>query len=171
MNIDDLDDPRIRVIDHDRRIKARVPLAIPRLSRKPATPYVVQLDSDNLLGADRHGKMAVVSGVVSRNTPLSRATRSALMPGTYLWQQGFHNGEFFSNTNLVDITGCAAPQRSIRRSAAMMKRFGVGLEDWDFWLRLRQSGLLGHNAAGVSRLVPATGESRRALGDLGRRDA
>jgi glycosyltransferase involved in cell wall biosynthesis len=132
-------DFRIRVIDHDIN---RGPGAARNTGFRAArSPYVLQLDSDDLieptalekwlLFLDSHAEFGFV-GSYSVGFGAQQ----------YLWSRGFHEGYAFTVENLVNAT-------ALLRTAAWAKAGGydetncLGLEDWDFWLRCASAGVWG----------------------------
>lgn len=132
-------DPRIRVIDHS----ANQGLSAARNTgfRVARTPYVVQLDSDDLLEPtavekwvwylESYPEFAFVKGYTV-----------GFGAQEYLWQQGFHDGRVFLEENSV------APTTAIRTAVHSAvggydETIRGGLEDWDFWLRCASYGYWG----------------------------
>ncbi len=132
-------DPRIRVIDHptNRGLSAARNTGF----RAARTPYVVQLDSDDLLEPtavekwawflESYPEFAFVSGY------------SIGFEGkTYLWPHGFHDGAASLEANQID-------NKSMIRTSAHQRAGGydesirAGGEDWDFWLRCASVGQWG----------------------------
>ena len=132
-------DARIRVIDHDhnRGLSAARNTGF----QAARTPYVVQLDSDDLLeptavekwlwSLESHPEYAFVKGYTV-----------GFEAQTYLWQKGFHNGEAFLEDNVVAATSLVrtAVHDAVGRYD---ETFRGGLEDWDFWLRCASHGYWG----------------------------
>ncbi len=132
-------DTRIRVIDHDHNRG----LSAARNSGFQAarTPYVVQLDSDDLLEPtaiekclwflESYPEYAFVKGYTV-----------GFEAQTYLWQQGFHNGEAFLEENSVAVTSVV--QTAVHGAVGGYdENFRRGFEDWDFWLRCASRGYWG----------------------------
>ncbi len=132
-------DPRIRVIDHE----ANKGLSAARNTgfRAARTPYVVQLDSDDLLEPtavekwiwyfESYPEFAFVSGYSVGFAALE-----------YVWEKGFHNGSAFLDDNLVDATG--AVRKTVHEQVGGYdETIRGGLEDWDFWLRCASAGYWG----------------------------
>jgi glycosyltransferase involved in cell wall biosynthesis len=105
------------------------------------TPYVLQLDSDNLLEPtaaekwwwylETHPRAAFVNSYAV-----------GFGAQTYLWRAGYHTPHLFLESNPVDGT-------SLVRVAAHREAGGYdesmrdGLEDWDFWMRCAAAGRWG----------------------------
>ena len=132
-------DPRIRVIDMPTN---HGPSAARNLAfREARAPYVVQLDSDNLIEPTAIEKWLWF---------LESYPEYAFVKGysvgfdahEYLWQQGFHDGTVFLEENLVDAT---STQRTAVHHAAGCydETIRQGFEDWDFWLRCASLGYWG----------------------------
>ncbi len=131
-----LDDPRIRVLDMPTNQGPSA--ARNRAFGVAQAPYVVQLDSDNLLEPtaiekwlwflESYPEFAFVKGY-----------SVGFDAREYLWQQGFHNGGVFLEQNLVDIT--SAVRRSVHTAVGGYdETIRGGLEDWDFWLHCADEG-------------------------------
>lgn len=134
-----LSDSRVRVIDHN--VNRGLSTARNTGFRAARTPYVVQLDSDDLLEPtavekwvwclESYPEFAFVKGYTV-----------GFEAQEYVWQGGFHNGSTFLEENMV------APTSAVR--AAVHHAVGGydetirgGLEDWDFWLRCANSDYWG----------------------------
>lgn len=132
-------DPRIRVIDHG----SNRGLSAARNTGFCAAraPYVVQLDSDDLLEPtavekwcwflESYPEFSFVKGYSVHFGAVQR-----------LWLNGFHDGSAFLEDNLV------APTSAIRASvhnavSGYDEANRGGLEDWDFWLRCANAGYWG----------------------------
>ena len=132
-------DPRIRVIDHD----TNKGLSAARNTgfRAAQTPYVVQLDSDDLLEPtavekwiwylESYPEFAFISGYSVGFEAVD-----------YLWEKGFHNGSAFLDDNLVDAT-CAIRRVVHEQVGGYDETIRAGCEDWDFWLRCANAGYWG----------------------------
>lgn len=129
-------DPRIRVIDHaeNRGLSAARNTGF-YASR---TPYVVQLDSDDLLEPTAVEKWA---WFLESHSEFSFVKGYSVGFGAqeYLWEKGFHNGSAFLEANLVN------PTSMIRKSVHSLvggydEADRGGLMDWDFWLRCANQG-------------------------------
>ncbi len=132
-------DPRIRVIDHENN--RGLPSARNTGFRAARTPYVVQLDSDDLLEPtaveqwwwclESHPELAFVKGYAV-----------GFGDENYLWRRGFHEGPAFLRQNLVDATSMirVAVHRAV---GGADERIRNGFEDWDFWLRCANGGFWG----------------------------
>jgi glycosyltransferase involved in cell wall biosynthesis len=96
-------------------------------------PYVLQLDSDNLLEPTAAEKWWWY---------LETHPRAGFVKGysvgfgaqTYLWRSGFHTPELFLTSNPVDATSLVRVAVH-RRAGGYDESMREGLEDWDFWLR------------------------------------
>lgn len=132
-------DSRIRVIDH--HTNKGLSAARNTGFRAARSPYVVQLDSDDLLEPtavekwvwflESYPEFAFVKGYTV-----------GFGAQEYLWQKGFHNGSAFLEANLVNPT-------SAIRTAVYQSVGGYdeddrgGLMDWDLWLRSASQGYWG----------------------------
>lgn len=132
-------DPRIRVIDMPTN---QGPSAARNLAfREARAPYVVQLDSDDLIEPTAIEKWLWF---------LESYPEYAFVKGysvgfgahEYLWQQGFHKGTAFLEENLVDAT--SAQRTTVHQMAGCYdETIRQGFEDWDFWLRCASLGYWG----------------------------
>jgi GT2 family glycosyltransferase len=132
-------DPRIRVVDHQRN--RGLPAARNTGFALARAPYVLQLDSDDLLEPtaaevwawylEAHPAAAFVKGY-SVGFGAER----------YLWTNGFHNPDAFLRENSVDPT-CMVRKRAHAQAGGYDESLRAGLEDWDFWLRCADAGLWG----------------------------
>lgn len=101
-------------------------------------PYVLQLDSDNLLEPTAAEKWWWY---------LETHPRASFVKGfsvgfgaqTYLWRSGFHNPDAFLDENPVDATSLVRV-RTHRRAGGYDESMRSGLEDWDFWMRCAEAG-------------------------------
>jgi glycosyltransferase involved in cell wall biosynthesis len=133
-------DPRIRIIDH-RRNKG---LSAARNTGYDAarTPYVLQLDSDDLLEPTAMEKWLWFLESFP-DCAFVKGFNVGFDAQQYLWQQGFHDGEAFLERNLVDPT--ALVRKTVHRDVGGYDETNRdGLEDWDFWLRCADAGHWGH---------------------------
>ena len=132
-------DPRIRVIDHE--VNKGPSAARNTGFRAAQTPYVVLLDSDDLLEPtavekwlwflESYPEFAFVKGY-----------SVGFGAHEYLWEKGFHNGGEFLEDNLVDTT--SAIRRAVHHEVNGYEEADrEGLEDWDFWLRCASHGYWG----------------------------
>lgn len=133
-------DPRIRVVDHDAN---KGPSAARNTGfRLSACPYVLLLDSDDLLEPTAAEKWLWC---------LESFPEYAFVKGysvsfegqRYLWKKGFHHGTAFLESNLVGDTSL------IRKSVHLAvggfdEDRRTGFEDWEFWLRCAAHGHWGH---------------------------
>jgi hypothetical protein len=132
-------DPRIRVIIHgtNRGLSAARNTGF----RAARAPYVIQLDSDDLLEPtaaekwvwclESYPEFAFVKGYT-----VSFAAQE------YLWRQGFHDRRVFLEENSV------APTAAIRTAvhaatSGYDETIRGGLEDWEFWLHCASCGYWG----------------------------
>jgi glycosyltransferase involved in cell wall biosynthesis len=101
-------------------------------------PYVLQLDSDNLLEPtaaekwwwylETHPRAAFVNGY-----------GVGFGAQTYLWRAGFHTPDLFLESNPVDGTSLVRVA-AYRRAGGYDESNRDGLEDWDFWMRCAEAG-------------------------------
>jgi glycosyltransferase involved in cell wall biosynthesis len=133
------DDPRIRVIRHE--VNRGLSAARNTGFREARTPYVAQLDSDDLLEPtalekwwwylETHPRDAFVKGFTVGFGAME-----------YLWRLGFEEGRAFLQANVVTAT--AMIRRDVHdRVGGYDENNRGGLEDWDFWLRCANEGLWG----------------------------
>ena len=126
-------DPRIRVIDHaeNRGLSAARNTGF----RAARAPYVVQLDSDDLLEPtavekwcwylESHPERAFVKGYTVQ-----------FGASQCLWPRGFHEGTAFLVQNLVNPT--SAVRKEVHHAVQGYDEADRGgLMDWDFWLPAR----------------------------------
>jgi glycosyltransferase involved in cell wall biosynthesis/GT2 family glycosyltransferase len=132
-------DSRIRVIDHDTN---RGPSAARNTGYSAAqAPYVVQLDSDNLLEPTAIEKWY---WFLESYPEFSFCKGYSVGFGAeeYLWDRGFHNGPAFLKENQVDATSMV--RKAVHQAAkGYDESIRDGLEDWDFWLRCASLGYWG----------------------------
>jgi len=132
-------DPRIRVIDHE--VNKGLSAARNTGFHAAQTPYVVQLDSDDLLEPtavekwlwflESYPEFAFVKGYT-----LGFGAQE------YVWQKGFHSGSAFLEDNLVAAT--SAIRKAVHQAVGGYdETVRGGLEDWDFWLRCANQGYWG----------------------------
>ena len=133
------DDPRIRVIDMPTN---QGPSAARNLAfRQARAPYVVQLDSDNLLEPTAIEKWLWFLESYPEYS-FVKGYSVGFDAHEYLWQQGFHNGQVFLEENLVDAT--SAQRTAVHHAAGGYdETIRQGFEDWDFWLRCASLGYWG----------------------------
>jgi GT2 family glycosyltransferase len=132
-------DPRIRVITHD--TNRGLSTARNTGFRAARTPYVIQLDSDDLLEPT-----AVEKWVWCLESYPEFAFVKGYTVGfgaqEYLWQRGFHDGRVFLEENSVAPT--AAIRTPVHNAVGGYdETIRGGLEDWDFWLRCASCGYWG----------------------------
>lgn len=129
-------DPRIRVLDQaeNRGLSATRNAGF----RATRAPYIVQLDSDDLLEPtaiekwlwflESYPEFAFVKGY-----------SVGFGAQEYLWEKGFHNGSAFLEDNLVAPT--SAMRAWVPHAVGGYDEANrAGLEDWDFWLRCAHAG-------------------------------
>jgi glycosyltransferase involved in cell wall biosynthesis len=132
-------DPRIRVKDHpeNRGLSAARNTGF----RAAKTPYIVQLDSDDLLEStavekwywflQSHPEYSFVKGYTV-----------GFGDQEYLWPYGFESGKAFLKENQVDAT--AMIRREVHQAVGGYDESNRGgLEDWDFWLKCASQGFWG----------------------------
>jgi glycosyltransferase involved in cell wall biosynthesis len=129
-------DPRVRVLHHEAN---RGPGAARNTGFAQArAPYVVQLDSDDLIEPtaieewlwflDGHPQYGFVKGYVV-----------GFGAQHYLWRRGFHEGRAFLRENLVSLN--AMIRTAVHGDVGGYDESNRdGLEDWDFWLRCANAG-------------------------------
>jgi glycosyltransferase involved in cell wall biosynthesis/Flp pilus assembly protein TadD len=132
-------DVRVRVVDHAQNKG----LSAARNTgwRAARSPYIVLLDSDDLLETTAVEKwfwhLATFSGHA-----FVKGFGVGFGAQEYLWQRGFHEHEAFLEENIVDAT--AMVRRSIlERTGGFDESTRGGLEDWDFWLHAASLGFWG----------------------------
>ena len=129
-------DPRIRVVDHqeNRGLSAARNTGF----RAANTPYVLQLDSDDLL----EPRVAEMWFWCLESQPqFGFVTGYTVNFGAreYLWEAGFHDGELFLEENRVDANTMV--RRSVHADAGGYDESNRGgLEDREFWLRCADRG-------------------------------
>ena len=132
-------DPRIRVIDLP--VNAGPSAARNRGFQEAVAPYVLLLDSDNLLEPtaaekwlwflESYAEFSFVKGY-----SVGFGARE------YLWCEGFHRGDVFLEENQVDMTSMI--RKAVHTAAGGYdETIREGLEDWDFWLRCADHGYWG----------------------------
>jgi glycosyltransferase involved in cell wall biosynthesis len=132
-------DPRVRVIDL--LANAGPSAARNRGFQEATAPYVLLLDSDNLLEPTAAEKWLWFLESYSEFS-FVKGYSVGFGAREYLWREGFHRGDVFLEENQVDMT-------SVIRKAVHTAAGGYdetirdGLEDWDFWLRCADHGYWG----------------------------
>ena len=132
-------DLRIRVIDHE--VNQGLSAGRNTGYRAAQAPYVVQIDSDDLLEPtaiekwlwllESYPEFAFVTGY-----------SVGFSAQEYLWEKGFHNGGVFLEQNVVNAT--TAVRRDVHRAVGGYdETIRGGLEDWDFWLHCASEGYWG----------------------------
>lgn len=132
-------DPRIRVIDHP--VNQGLSAARNTGFRTANTPYVLQLDSDDLIEPtaleqwiwflETHPEYAFVKGYSVGFGALE-----------YLWEKGFHLREVFLHENVVTPTALIRTT-AYQAASGYDEAIRHGCEDWDFWLRCAHAGQWG----------------------------
>lgn len=129
-------DPRIRVIDHDEN--KGLPAARNTGFASARTPYVYQLDADDLIEPTTVEKCLMA---LAHRPELGFVSGHSAGFGTqsYVWRHGFERAKGFLKQNWTTAT--AMIRRSVWQDIGGYDetRRG-GLEDWDFWLRAAAHG-------------------------------
>lgn len=129
-------DSRIRVIDlEENQGPGAARNTAFRLAR---APYIVQLDSDNLLEPTA---IEIWYWFLQSFPEYSFVKGYTVGFGAeeYLWNQGFHNGEAFLYANQVDATAMFR-REMLADVGGYDEAIRDGLEDWDFWLHCANAG-------------------------------
>ena len=132
-------DTRIRVIDHE--VNQGLSAGRNTGYRAARAPYVVQIDSDDLLEPTAIEKWI---WLLESYPEFAFVTGYSVGFGAqeYLWERGFHNGGVFLEQNVVDATG--AVRRDVHQAVGGYdETIRGGLEDWDFWLHCASEGYWG----------------------------
>jgi glycosyltransferase involved in cell wall biosynthesis len=132
-------DRRIRIVDHgmNRGLSAARNTGF----RAATTPYVVQLDSDDLLEPTAIEKWLWFLESYPEYG-FCKGYSVGFGAQEYLWDKGFHNGKEFLDQNLVDPTSMV--RRGIHAAVGGYDDANrQGLEDWHFWLRCASFGYWG----------------------------
>lgn len=132
-------DPRIKVIDHP--INRGLSAARNTGFAAARTPYVVQLDSDDLLEPTAAEKWAWFLESYPEFSFVKGYT-VGFGAREYLWRGGFHGGSAFLEENLIAPTS-AVRTRVHRAVGGYDESLRSGLEDWEFWLRCANAGYWG----------------------------
>lgn len=132
-------DARIRVIDHS--VRRGLPAARNTGFRAARTPYVFQLDGDDLIEPTTIEKCA---WFLESHPEFSFVKGYTVGFGAqqYLWSKGFHHNEEFLVNNLATATAMVRKETHARVGGYDEDIRG-GAEDWDFWLRCANRGLWG----------------------------
>ena len=132
-------DERIRVID---LAQSRGPGAARNVGYEEANaPFVLQLDSDNLVEPTAAEKWLWYLAT-HEDAAFVKGWSVGFGAEEYLWKHGFHDGRAFLDRNMVDATALVR-KSAHRRSGGYDASIRDGLEDWDFWLRCASAGLWG----------------------------
>jgi glycosyltransferase involved in cell wall biosynthesis len=132
-------DERIRVIDVPH---TRGPGAARNAGYEEArAPFVLQLDSDNLVEPTAAEKWLWYLAT-HEDAAFVKGWSVGFGAEEYLWRHGFHDGQAFLDRNLVDATALVR-KSAHRRAGGYDASIQDGLEDWDFWLRCANAGLWG----------------------------
>ena len=129
-------DRRIQVIDHE--VNQGLSAARNTGLQRARTPYVVQLDSDDLLEPtaiekwfwclESYPEYAFVKGY-----------SVGFGAQEYLWTHGFHEGAGFLEVNLVNATSML--RRTVYQDTGGYDASNrAGCEDWEFWLHCASCG-------------------------------
>lgn len=127
---------RIRVIDHgyNRGLSAARNTGF----QAARTPYVIQLDSDDLLEPTAIEKCLWFLESYPEYA-FAKGYTVGFEAQTYLWQHGFHSGQAFLQENRVAASSVV--RTAVHRAVGGYDRtFQSGFEDWDFWLRCASQG-------------------------------
>ena len=132
-------DPRIRVIDHN--VNKGLSAARNTGFAAARTPYVVQLDSDDLLEPTTVEKWFWF--LESYPEFAFAGSYSVGFEGReYLWPRGFHDGVTALQQNVID-NKCMVRVAVHREVGGYDETIRAGGEDWDFWLRCASLGYWG----------------------------
>ena len=132
-------DPRVRIIDHPENCG----LSAARNTgfREARTPYVVQLDSDDLLEPTAVEKWYWFLQSYPEYSFVKGYT-VGFGDQEYLWQKGFETGKAFLKENQVDATGMI--RHEVHQAVGGYDESNRGgLEDWDFWMKCANQGFWG----------------------------
>jgi glycosyltransferase involved in cell wall biosynthesis len=132
-------DPRIRVVDHpsNRGLSAARNTGF----REARTPYIVLLDSDDLLEPTAVEKWFWHLATVPQHA-FVKGFGVGFGAQEYLWTHGFHDGTAFLGENMVDAT--AMIRRDVHNGVGGFdEETRGGLEDWEFWLKCAARGFWG----------------------------
>jgi len=133
-------DPRVRVIDHP--INRGLSGARNTGFRAARTPFVLQLDSDDLIEPTTLEKSAWFLHSYPEYAFVKGYTVGF---GTleYLWERGFQDGAEFLIRN--STTATAMIRRDVQQAVGGFdESIRGGMEDWDFWLRCAAAGHWGN---------------------------
>ncbi|MBI3245237.1 MAG: glycosyltransferase [Deltaproteobacteria bacterium] len=132
-------DPRIRVIDHT--VNKGLSTARNTGFAAARTPYVGQLDSDDLLEPTTVEKWLWL--LESYPEFAFVGSYSVGFEGKeYLWPRGFHDGVTAVQQNVID-NKCMVRVSVHRAAGGYDETIRAGGEDWDFWLRCASLGYWG----------------------------
>ena len=132
-------DPRIRVLDHP--LNFGLSAARNTGYRAARSAYIVQLDGDDLLEPTAIEKWF---WFLETHPEFDFAKGYTVGFGAYqyLWDKGFHHGDEFLQSNLVNPTTIV--RRSVHEAVGGYDEADRGgLMDWNFWLRCANAGRWG----------------------------
>jgi glycosyltransferase involved in cell wall biosynthesis len=132
-------DPRIRIIDHpeNRGLSAARNTGF----RAARAPYVVQLDSDDLLEPTAVEKWYWFLQSYPEYS-FVKGYSVGFGDQEYLWDKGFETGKAFLKENQVDATSMI--RREVHQAVSGYDESNrSGLEDWDFWMKCASQGFWG----------------------------
>lgn len=132
-------DPRIQVLDH--HTNQGLPAARNTGFRAARTPYIVQLDSDDLLEPTTVEKWFWF--LESHPEYAFAGSYSIAFEGQeYLWKKGFHSGRESLEDNQIDNKTII--RKSVHAAVGGYdETIHAGVDDWDFWLRCANAGYWG----------------------------
>jgi glycosyltransferase involved in cell wall biosynthesis len=129
-------DPRIRVIDHE--VNHGLAAARNTGFRAARTPYVLQLDGDDLIEPTKLEK-CVWYLECNPGVAFVKGFSVGFGDEHYLWQKGFHDGRKFLQENLATAT--TVVRTSVHEAVGGYEEsVRGGLEDWEFWVRCAAHG-------------------------------
>ncbi len=132
-------DPRIRLIQHD--TNQGISAARNTGFRAARTPYIVQLDSDDLLETTAVEKWFWFLESFHEYS-FTKGYSVGFGAQEYLWDKGFHLGKAFLQDNAVDPTSMI--RKSVFNAVGGYDESNRnGLEDWEFWLHCADLGYWG----------------------------
>ena len=134
-----LADSRIRVIDLPGNQGPSA--ARNRAFQEVRTPYVVQLDADDLLEPTTMEKWLWLLESYPEFACVN-AFSVGFAAHEYLWEQGFHNGSASLEENHLTVAG-AIRRTVVEAVGGYDEAIRGGMEDWDFWLHCADEGYWG----------------------------